>query len=222
MTVAIAADGEHYAIEPGSMKGTARQVARTPGWHRLLVQFSKRALHLTCDDDVLWYNLEQGPDGPLKQVTIHCQRLREAEPVRGGVAWAEFCIERAVVERPRPPTDGEQDEVRLPDDDQLFGRILQADRHVLHIEGRFGKRALPWTQVAGCSFRHPNGAPKATERANVRLRVRSGLCPEYDVLEGVVIALDERHLVLRHALLGEVTLPRSRVRELQPLPQGAR
>jgi hypothetical protein len=44
------------------------------------------------------------------------------------------------------------------------------------------------------------------------------LCEENDVLEGVVKLRDERHLVLRHALLGEITLKRSQVRELQPLP----
>ena len=186
------------------------------------MQFRKQSLRLTCDDDVLWYNLEEGPGSPLRRVTIACQRAPESKAPRGAVAWTEFCIERAVVEHRPPPAEDEQDAVRLRDDDQLFGRILRADRRTIEIEGRFGKRSLPWTAVSGCSFRRPAAPPNANKGAKVRLLVRSGLCPESDVLEGVVTALDERRLVLRHALLGELTFKRGRVRELQPLPGGSK
>jgi hypothetical protein len=146
--------------------------------------------------------------------------LPEREPIRGAVAWTEFCIERAVDEHPPPPVDAEQDAVRLLDDDQLFGRILHADRRTIQIEGRFGKRALPWTAVSGCTLRRPAALPKANEGAKVRVLLRSGLCAETDVLEGVVTMQDERRLVLRHALLGEITFERSRVRELRQLTGG--
>jgi hypothetical protein len=212
VTVAVADRGENYEVDAGGLKGTARAVARTPGWHRLIVGFTKRSLRITCDDEVLWYNLEQGPGVALKRVTIRCQQSSNAAD-----DWAEFCLERAVNEYPRPPRDPEQDEIMLADSDQLFGRILKADRHTLEIEGQFGKRSLPWTAAAGCAFRRPADPPRANRGANVRLLVRSGLCPEVDVLEGVVTALDERRLTLRHALLGELTFERGRVRELRPL-----
>ncbi|HTU21055.1 MAG TPA: hypothetical protein VMG10_23585 [Gemmataceae bacterium] len=217
VTVTFAGDGEHYRVDAGELAGTARMVARTPGWHRLIVQFRKQSLRLTCDEDVLWYNLEDGPGGRLRRVTIACQRVPENETLRGAVAWTELCIERAVVEHPPPPAETDQDTVRLLDDDQLFGRILHADRRAIQIEGRFGKRSLPWTMVSGCSFRRPAAPPNASKGAKVRLLLRSGLCPEYDVLEGVVTALDKRHLVLQHALLGELKFERSRLRELRPL-----
>jgi hypothetical protein len=218
VTVTVAGDGEHYAVDTGGLAGTARQVKRTPGWHRLIVQFSKHSLRLTCDDDVVWHNLESGPSGRLQRVTIACQPLSERDALRGAVAWTEFCIDRAVDEHPQPPVEAEQDAIRLLDDDQLFGRILHADRRALQIEGRFGKRSLPWTAVSGCTFRRPAAPPKANEGAKVRLLVRSGLCEQSDVLEGVVASLDEKRLVLRHALFGEVTMERSRVREMQLLP----
>jgi hypothetical protein len=218
VTLAVAGDSEYYTVDTGDLTGTIRRVKRRPGWHRLIVQFRKHSLRLTCDDDVLWHNLDDGPSGRLQRVTIACQRLAEREALRGAVAWTEFCIERAVDEHPQSPAEVEQDAVRLLDDDQLFGRILYADRRALQIEGRFGKRSLPWTALSGCSFRRPAAPPKANEGAKVRLLVRSGLCEENDVLEGVVSALDERRLVLRHALLGEVTLERGRVREMQSLP----
>ncbi|MGH7226456.1 MAG: hypothetical protein ACRELF_24840, partial [Gemmataceae bacterium] len=218
ISVTVADGDEHYLVDSGSLKGTARRVARTAGWHRLIARFSERSLRLTCDDEVLWYNLDEGPRGPLRRVTIRCQRMDDEAAPRGAVAWTEFCIDRAVKEPPRPPADDEQDDVRSTNDDQLFGRILKADRRAIHIEGRFGKRVLPWTAVSGCAFRQPKEAAKAKKRANVRLRVRSGLCREPDMLEGVLTALDARRLVLRHALLGELTLPRARLYELQPLP----
>src|SRR5262249_17868222 len=137
VTVTVAGNGDHYVVDAGGLKGTARAVARTPGWHRLIVQFTKQSLRITCDDDVLWHNLEQGPSGALKRVTIRCQQSS---------AWAEFCLERAANEYPRLPTDAEQDEIRLADGDQLFGRIVGADRRTLQIEGRFGKRSLSWTE----------------------------------------------------------------------------
>jgi hypothetical protein len=221
VTVTIAGDGEHYSVDAGGLTGTARRVKRTPGWHRLIVQFTKRSLRLTCDDEVLWYNLDDGPGGQLRRVTIHCQQ-KEDETPRGAVAWTAFSLERAVDEHPKPPAVSEQDEIRFADDDQLFGRIVRADRRTIEIEGRFGKRNLPWTEVSGCSFRRAKAAPKEPARANVRLRLRSGLSQEADVLEGVLTALDERRLILRHALLGDLTFERGRVRELQPLPTGSK
>jgi hypothetical protein len=40
------------------------------------------------------------------------------------------------------------------------------------------------------------------------------------MLEGVVTALDERRLTLRHALLGKLTFERGQVRELRPRAAG--
>ncbi len=217
VTVTVAETGANYAMDSGGLKGVARTVARTPGWHRLLVYFTKRSLRITCDDDVLWYNLEQGPGGSLKQVTIRCQKSSGE-----AIAWTEFCLERAMKEYPKPPADAEQDEVQLADGDQLFGRIVGADRRTLRIEGRFGKRSLPWTELAGCSFRRTDAPPRGNQAANVRLLVYSGLGSDVDVLDGVVTALDERRLTLRHPLLGEVTLERGRVRELRPSLGGTR
>jgi hypothetical protein len=222
LTATLAGGGDRYLVDADGLKGTARRVARTAGWHRLIVQFTKRSLRLTCDDQVLWYNLDEGPGGPLRQVTIRCQQADEGAAPRGAVVWTEFGIDRAVNEPPRPPSDAEQDEARLTNDDQLFGRILKADRRAVEIEGHFGKRVLSWTQVSGCAFRRPKEAAKAKEKAHVRLHVRSGLCRDPDVLEGVLTALDGQRLVLRHTWLGELTFERSRLRELQPLPSGSK
>lgn len=218
IAMTVGGESDKYAIDTGGLKGRARSVKRTPGWHRLILKFSPRSLRITCDDDVLWYNLEQGPGGRLKQVSWHCHPISgDATEPRGAVAWAEFSLERPVDEHPKPPADTEQDAVRLSSDDQLFGRILQANRHGITIEGRFGKRTLPWNEVAGCSFQRTNPQKRLNESVNVRILLHSGLCSEADMLDGVVTALDDRRLSLRHALLGEQTFEHGRVRELQPL-----
>lgn len=216
VTATLAGKGHPYTVDVEGIKGTARKVIQTPGWHRLIVQFSKHSLRLTCDDDVLWYNLDAGPGGLLREVTIHCHRDG------GAMAWSEFCLERAVVEHPQPPPDPEQDAVRLLEDDRLFGHILRADRRSVEIEGHFGKRSLPWARLSGCSFRRPAAPLQANEGANVRLLLRSGLGGEADILEGVIAALDARKLILRHALFGALTLERGRVRELRPLAAGTK
>ncbi len=223
VVVTVAGNGEHYAVDTGVMQGETRSVLRTTGWHRLIVQFTKRSLRVTCDDDVLWYNLERGPGGRLKQVTVHCRKAgAEDTAPRGTVAWTEFCLERAVEEHLRLPVEAEQDAIRLVSDDELFGRILQADRRAIEIEGKFGKRSLPWDKVAGCTFRRAATVPSVNKGANVRIMVSSGLSSEADVLDGIVTALDEKRLTLQHALLGKLTFERGQVRELRPLSDAAK
>lgn len=220
--VAVAGHADKYTIDSGGMEGVTRSVKRSPGWHRLIVTFSPRSLRITCDEEVLWYNLEQGPGGQLQKMSWHCHRIpgKETE-LAGAVAWEDFSLERAVDEHPKPPAVSELDSVRLSSGDQLFGRILQADRRGITVDGRFGKRALSWSAVAGCCFRRASERSRNSEHlnegANVRILLCSGLCSEADMVEGEVTALDQRHLMVRHALLGELTLPLDRLRELRPL-----
>jgi hypothetical protein len=219
LIVTVAGTSDPYKIDSGGLKGVSRDVARSTGWHRLVVQFSPRSLRVTCDDDVLWYTLDEGPGGALRQVRLDCRKPDADAPApQGAVAWAEFSLERAADESPSPPADTKQDTLRLADGDDLFGQILRADRRAVQIEGRFGKRSLPWAALQGCYFRRAAAVPpRPAEGETVRLLIRSGLDPEADVLEGVVTGLDDRRLTLRHALLGELQIDRARLWELRPL-----
>src|SRR5579875_1312619 len=67
VTVTVAGNGEHYVVDTHGLSGTARQVKRTPGWHRLIIQFRKHSLRLTCDEEILWHNLDEGPNGRLQR-----------------------------------------------------------------------------------------------------------------------------------------------------------
>jgi hypothetical protein len=200
----IAGLDEAYRVDVDGLKGQAREVRRAAGPHQLAVQFSKQSLRVTCDEDVLWFNLEQGPGGSLKQVRL------------GGGSWSAFYLAQAVGEPRHPPDDADQDEVWLASDDQLFGTMTGADGRAVNLEGRFGKRSLAWAEVRAIYFRRPKERPKS-EGNTVRIWLRTGFGAETDVLDGTLMKLDERQFTLKHEELGEVTLDRKWLRELRPL-----
>jgi hypothetical protein len=220
--VTVVGGDRNYTVDPAGLKGKGNPTAHLPGWHRLEVRFSPRSLRLTCDDAVLWSNLEAGPGGPLRQVALVCSRTEGDAPVRGGVVWDEFSLERTCDEEPRSAPDREQDTVWLADGDQLFGSIVRADRRTLEVRGKFGQRSFPWPEVQGCSFRRAAAPPHTTEGAHVRLLLHTGLTPDADILDGVVRELDTRHLTLRHPRLGDLSIDRPFLRELRPLFFGKR
>jgi hypothetical protein len=220
--VKVAGAGDAYTVEARGGAVAARRVARSPGWHRLVVGFTPTSLRVTCDDDVLWYDLKQGPGGTLRQVALLCIEPERPAPCRGSVCWSACTVEQAVDASPRPPGDERQDELWLASDDQLFGRILGAGRRGVEIEGRFGKRAFPWADVQGCYFRRSAAGAKPAEGPRVRLELHSGLAADADVLEGVLTGLTADRLTLEHALLGKLAIDRGRVRQLRPFGGGAK
>ncbi len=133
------------------------------------------------------------------------------------MAFTAFTVLRAVDETVHPPGDPTQDEVWLASGDQLFGQILQADGRSVTIQGRYGKRTLPWTEVRGL-YPLQQAARKAL-RGGVRVWLHNGLTAEPDVLEGELQGLDGERLKLRHAWLGELSLERRWLKQLQPLPR---
>jgi hypothetical protein len=212
------AGGEALSVDSGGLAGPARRVARADGWRRLVIDFTTGSLRIRVDDGVLWYTLDEGPGGPLQRVKLSCSADKPAT-VRGGVSFAAAVIERAVDEKRRPPGDPGQDELWLAGGDQLFGQVVGADRRGIELKGRFGVKRLAWTAVRGWFPRAekppvaaPGGGP------NVRLRLRSGLRPTLDELEGRLDALDAKHVTIRHPLLGKITLPRVHVARLKKLP----
>lgn len=214
LRVTLAGSGAAYEVEPPDVGGDAHRVVRSPGWHRLEVRFGD-SLAVLCDDVVLWSDLHQGPGGTLRQVSLACVEAAKAGEARGQVEFAEFALTRSVDEPPRPPGDAGQDEVWLADGDQLFGDGLGIGLRAVELQGRFGKRSLPWSDVRGCWFKH--AAPPPAEGSHVRLWIDSGLDPEPDILDGVLKSLDDKQLTLQHSSLGDLHVPRGRLRRLRPL-----
>ena len=230
LRVTVAGPGDAYEIEVPGLDGDGRRVARSAGWHRLTVRFSRDSLSVLCDDAVLWSNLRRGPGGTLRQVSLICSAEAKSDAGHGRVEFTEFSLSRAVEEAHRPAADPTQEEIWLADGDQLFGDALHIDRRAVEIQGPFGKRSLPWADVRGCWFRH-DAAPLRRLRnparrigqpgspgGRVRLWIDSGLDPEPDVLDGVLKAIDDKQATLQHPALGELRIPRERLRRLRPLP----
>jgi hypothetical protein len=204
--VTIARIDENYQVETADLKGEAREVRRTAGPHQLAVQFSKQSLRVTCDEEVLWFNIDQGPGGSLKQVRL-----------TGGAAWSAFYLAQAVDDPRHPPGDAEQDEVWLASDDQLFGSVAGADSRAIELEGRFAKRSFAWAEVRGIYFRRSKPRATKPEANTVRVCLRTGFGAEADILDGVLLKLDERQFTLKHAELGQLSLDRKWLRELRPV-----
>ena len=217
LRVTLAGAGDAYEVEWPGVDGTARRVVRSPGWHRLTVRFSRDSLSVLCDDAVLWSDLHQGPGGTLRQIALSCVAAASPGERRGRMEFAEFALTRPADEPPRPPGDAAQDEVWLADGDQLFGDVHRIDRRTVEIQGRFGNRSLPWSDVRGCWFKQAVPPPRPAEGARVRLWIDSGLEPEPDVLDGIVEALDDKQVILQHPALGELHVPRERLQRLRAL-----
>ncbi len=75
------------------------------------------------------------------------------------------------------------------------------------LNARFGKRSFPWKSIRGIFF--GNQAKSKNEKATVRFRSGPGVSA--DVLNGSLIRVTERELTLRHDLLGEVIIERTRL-----------
>jgi hypothetical protein len=218
--VTVAGLGDAYEVETGGLDGISRRVARTPGLHRLLIQFTPRSLRVTVDDEVLWHNLDAGPGGPMRQVRLACTGM-DQDKTQGAVAFSEFFLSRAVEEPQRPPGDATQDELWRGDGDQLFGRLLRADGRSVEFDCN-GPRTLPWSALHGLWLRRDAVAPHTTDGAHVRVAVRTCLSAEPDLLDGVATALDDKALSLKHALLGDLRFERARLHTLRPLFHGVR
>jgi hypothetical protein len=220
LRVTLADDAGDYAVEAPAPRDEGGRVPRKAGWHRLGVEFAAESLLVTVDDNVLWYSRRKGPGGPLREVRLACAATKGA--VRGAVVFDEFTLMRAVEVLERPAEASSQDEIWLASGDQLFGRVKRLDRRGVELEGRFGRRDLTWAEARGVFPRPAALPPATTDGAQVRVWLRPAAGNEPDELEGVLRALDERRLTLRHPALGELVIDRARLIRLRPLFHGKR
>src|SRR6202040_3387271 len=78
----------------------------------------------------------------------------------------------------RTPGPPELDEVWLASGDQVFGTVLQADAHAVVLEGGFGKRTFPWSNVRGVFFRSEASPPALRQPVEVRFRSAPGFAAD--------------------------------------------
>jgi hypothetical protein len=209
VTVEVAGPGRHYRVEVPGLKGTAAEVERGPGYRRLTVQFSPTSLRVAVDGTALWYNLDAGPGGPLVRLRLACDKPAEAPPVRGRVVFDAGSLHRADDPPRRPPGDGKLDEVWLLSGDQLFGRAVQADDQAVVFQAARRRHRLPWSEVRELKARE--GPPPERPGGRARVWIDNGVDSVPDVLDGVPLSLDARHLKLDVPDVGAVALERGRL-----------
>lgn len=216
LEVTVAGPGERYAVN-GLTGGTTADCPRKPGWHRLTVDFAAASAAVLIDQHVLWDSPERGPSGPLRALRLKCVPINNGKADK--VYFDDCGIARTLPALSQPDGDASQDEVWLLSGDQLFGAVPRAGRQVIELDGRPGKRTLPWSDVRGIYLRDAAAAPVSSTGEHVRLWLHSGNGSHLDRLDGVVKALDDKRLTLSTAG-GEVVIDRNRLRQLQGQHQG--
>jgi hypothetical protein len=221
MRVRIAGDADYYAAEVSGAVTGKKRLPRSPGWHRLRVDFSSKTLLVSVDEDVLWFSREPGVGGPLHKVRLACVPHVSEKVVRGKVFFEEFCLARTVPNLTRPEGDASQDEIWLLSGDQLFGKVSRVNSRIIDLRSAFGSRTFAWGEVRGLYLRQQSALVRKSEEGPVRVWLRSGGGLEPDQLEGTVHLLDQKRLVLKHALLGELEIERRRLHRLTQLRRAA-
>jgi hypothetical protein len=205
-TVRIELNGpsEDYKLTSAAKPDHDGKLKRDANTHRMTAEFGRDRFHVFLDELVLW-SQSTGP-GELHGVSF----ISDGE---GSEATSVDDVLIARAERPtepRPWADLTADAMRSPEGDETFGSLVAG--FTLETKGR--KIKLAWPNVTEFTFRRGPIHESATTGEHVRLRIRSadGI---RDILDGAVKSFDAKSLVLSHAVLGELTIPRDRVEEIR-------
>ena len=208
---------ESYSVYcPRGPRLTVHRLSRTAGWHRFSARFGPNGLILAVDDSVLASG--PGPAGSLVELRIGSSEEAGA-PVAADLAARvdDLSVARSIA--PTGPIEevADQDSVRLASGDQIFGAIAAVDDREVQIEVAGSTLALPWSEVAGLSFRRESATRPAVVGWITRATWRSGPnSRELDQVEGALVAISETALTLDVPDLGPIALPRDRVEMIEP------
>jgi hypothetical protein len=220
--VTVAGASDTYAVEKPRPGPADFRVRRTPGWHRLRLEFGPALLVVTVDDDLLGVSRERGPGGMLRKVRLVCEGGPAKDGRTGQVYFDDFALARPAGPLRHPTADPGQDELWLAAGDQVLGKVLRADRGGIDMEAGFGKRTWGWGDVRGIFFWQRPSPVRSVEGEQATLWLRTGAGPQADRLTGRVLSLDEEQVTLRHPALGDMAVARGRVRRVRWVFHGRR
>jgi hypothetical protein len=221
LQIGVAGPGQEYLLRvPGGGKVEPKRL-RERGWHRLMVEFSSSRLRVFVDQYLLRES-PAGPGGPLTKVRLRCVAAADGKGATAKVCFDDFSLARAVRTPQRETGDLTQDELCLFPGDQLFGEVLHADRRTMELQGRFGRRSFSWGDVHAIYFKQQAGAGRPTGGEHVRIWLHPGTGAALDELHGVLKSLDSKRLTLIHPALGELSVDRARLQQLQGTFHGRR
>ncbi|HEY1860791.1 MAG TPA: hypothetical protein VGG61_10575 [Gemmataceae bacterium] len=216
----IRGDGLRYQVKVTPTEEEKPSRVCKAGRHRVVVEWGKRNAVVFLDDTVLWKGDAETVRGPLMTIRLAC--LEAEQKTSLSFVVENVLVAKEVRDSPDPPPPSDQDVVLLPSGDQLFGRITTANRRTIELESRGRRHKLSWGEVVGFCPRPDTFPPRTLEGEWVRLWLRTGTEGVWDDLEGVVAKLDDNKVVLRHPLLGDLPIERSRCHRLRRLFYGQR
>jgi hypothetical protein len=216
---------ESLGVEtPGGPSLQVQRLARTRGWHRLLLRFGPGETEIAVDGQELAHGRE--PGGPLVAIRL---ATRTADPASSARSPSVCFDDLRLIRFAEPPAsleiDPTQDEARLVVGDQIFGEVrgADADRIVMAVEGR--PIALRWGEVAGLYLRRVPARGAAVDGLLVRAEWRTApgdRLADLDFAEGALLAVTDESFKLATPYSGTLTIPRGALRRLAVLGRGRR
>jgi hypothetical protein len=185
-----------------------------------LVDWNERKSAVFLDDEAVCESGATAAGNALASARLACVEMEKNAP--SPLQIEEVLIAATVNRNADVPRASDQDMILLPSGDQLFGRIMTANRRMIELEWRNRTRKFAWSEVAGFCPRADTVPPHTLEGEWVRLWLQTGTRGTLDQLEGVVTKLDEKRLTLRHPDLGDLSIDRSRLARIRRLFYGQR
>ncbi len=201
-----------------------QHLARTPGWHRVVLRFGPGETEISVDGQELAHGRE--PEGPLCAIRLATRITDAAAAARPTSASFD---DLRLIRFAEPPAsleiDATQDEARLVVGDQIFGDVRGADaeRVVIAVDGR--PIALRWGEVAGLYLRRVpvQGFPVEGLLVRAEWPSATGQRPaDLDFVEGALLAQSDDSFTIATPFAGMLTLPRRAIRRLAVVGKGRR
>ena len=225
----------------GTVLTDRQRIPRRPGWHRLSLKVQPGRFHLAINEE----GLARGnlPDSGLQTIRLAArpalkEPIQSSDRNRQASLWIDdFKLYRPLASSalhsvPADPNVARQDVVQQdiivrPDGDELCGTITELTPRRVTLRAVFGDVSLPWTAVADVHLRPAagSGSPVSVTGWWARIELAGTEAQPMEDADWIWAALQsstEEQLVLEHPALGRLTLPRERIRRIEPLFCGTR
>ena len=199
---------------------TIQRLARTPGWHRLIVRFAPENTEISVDGKDLAHG--KGPEGPLISLRLASLSPPAEAPMPDPSKMPACHIDDLQLTRftelpARFELDIAQDDARLVVGDQIFGEVLSADSERLRMISAGERVSLAWGQISGLHFRRLPAVGAAVEGLLARVEWRSGPAGDpasVDFAEGAITAVTDRAITMMTPYSGTLSIPRELLERL--------
>ena len=182
-------------------------IALSAGWRGLAIEHGNNNLRFFVDDFCLGESaVSPGSNFEGIRIRTAVSDRRHAPGKNENVLWiAGFSAGRQLPVMPFPKTDPTQDWLWLIHGEQLFGRIVSADRSAVVLDAKFGRQRLEWSRLRGIGFA---GAPAQLSVDEVEIHFRPTAGFSADCLRAKLLRWEDDKLVIRHAVLGVIAVER--------------